>query len=86
MCRAPPRGRLRNPARTDGHAPAGTEVAAKLTLQLDHSRGAGQLEAVNNHFAYNLPVPPYNFVSDTVVRVGENPKGTKFDLGSILQL
>jgi hypothetical protein len=25
-----------------GHAPAGAEVVAKLTLQLDHSTGAGQ--------------------------------------------
>jgi ubiquinol-cytochrome c reductase iron-sulfur subunit len=35
---------------------------------------------------YNLPVPPYRFVSDTVVRVGENPKGAKFEIGSVQQL
>ncbi len=35
---------------------------------------------------YNLPVPPYNFVSDTVVRIGENPPGSTFDLNSIEQL
>jgi ubiquinol-cytochrome c reductase iron-sulfur subunit len=35
---------------------------------------------------YNLPVPPYRFVSDTVIRVGENPKGSKFDIGSVEQL
>jgi len=35
---------------------------------------------------YNLPVPPYHFASNTVIRVGENPKGSKFDLGSIEQL
>ncbi|HWI29603.1 MAG TPA: ubiquinol-cytochrome c reductase iron-sulfur subunit [Stellaceae bacterium] len=35
---------------------------------------------------YNLPVPPYNFVSDTVVRIGENPSGTTFDLNSVEQL
>ncbi len=35
---------------------------------------------------YNLPVPPYNFVSDTVVRIGENPSGSTFDLNSIEQL
>ena len=35
---------------------------------------------------YNLPVPPYNFVSDTVVRVGENPPGSTFDLNSIEQI
>lgn len=35
---------------------------------------------------YNLPVPPYHFVKDTVVRVGENPAGSKFDLASIEQL
>lgn len=28
--------------RSDGHAPAGAKVAAKLTLQLDHSMGADQ--------------------------------------------
>ena len=35
---------------------------------------------------YNLPVPPYRFVSDRVIRVGENPAGSKFALGSIQQL
>ena len=34
----------------------------------------------------NLPVPPYVFVSDTVIRVGENPKGSDFDLSSVEQL
>ena len=34
----------------------------------------------------NLPVPPYNFVSDTVIRIGENPKGSTFDLDSVEQL
>src|SRR5262249_16011779 len=32
---------------------------------------------------YNLPVPPYHFVSDTVVRIGENPRGSKFAMASI---
>ena len=35
---------------------------------------------------YNLPVPPYTFVSDTTVRIGENPSGTSWDFGSIRQL
>jgi ubiquinol-cytochrome c reductase iron-sulfur subunit len=35
---------------------------------------------------YNLPVPPYNFVSDTVIRIGENPAGSTFDLNSVVQL
>jgi ubiquinol-cytochrome c reductase iron-sulfur subunit len=35
---------------------------------------------------FNLPVPPYNFVSDTVVRIGENPPGSTFDLNSIVQI
>jgi ubiquinol-cytochrome c reductase iron-sulfur subunit len=35
---------------------------------------------------YNLPVPPYTFVSDTTIRVGENPSGTTWDFGSIRQL
>ena len=36
--------------RSDGHAPAGAKTAAKLTLQLDHSRGADQAcVAVSDH-------------------------------------
>jgi ubiquinol-cytochrome c reductase iron-sulfur subunit len=35
---------------------------------------------------YNLPVPPYNFVSNTVVRIGENPSGSNFDLNAVEQL
>jgi ubiquinol-cytochrome c reductase iron-sulfur subunit len=35
---------------------------------------------------YNLPVPPYNFVSDKTLRIGENPKGTEFELSSVVQM
>lgn len=35
---------------------------------------------------YNLPVPPYRFVSDAILRIGENPPGSDFDLGSIVQI
>ncbi len=35
---------------------------------------------------YNLPVPPYQFINDTTIRVGENPPGSTFDFGSIRQL
>ena len=35
---------------------------------------------------YNLPVPPYRFVGDNKVRIGENPKGVTFDFGSIRQI
>ena len=35
---------------------------------------------------YNLPVPPYTFLSDTKIRVGENPKGEKFELSSVEQI
>jgi len=35
---------------------------------------------------YNLPVPPYSFVNDTILRIGENPSGQKFDLDEITQL
>ena len=35
---------------------------------------------------YNLPVPPYRFLSDTMIRIGENPDGVKFDFGSIRQI
>jgi ubiquinol-cytochrome c reductase iron-sulfur subunit len=35
---------------------------------------------------YNLPVPPYNFVSNTMVRIGENPSGSSFDLNDVEQL
>jgi ubiquinol-cytochrome c reductase iron-sulfur subunit len=35
---------------------------------------------------YNLPVPPYNFVNDKTVRIGENPKGGTFELTSVVQM
>jgi len=35
---------------------------------------------------YNLPVPPYHFVSDTMLRVGENPSDAVWDFDSIRQL
>lgn len=35
---------------------------------------------------YNLPVPPYYFVNDTTIRIGENPAGATFDFGSIRQI
>jgi ubiquinol-cytochrome c reductase iron-sulfur subunit len=35
---------------------------------------------------YNLPVPPYHFVDDHTLRIGENPEGVDFDFGSITQL
>jgi ubiquinol-cytochrome c reductase iron-sulfur subunit len=36
---------------------------------------------------YNLPVPPYHFVNDTTVRIGENPTdAANWDFGSIRQL
>lgn len=35
---------------------------------------------------YNLPVPPYHFVNDKTVRIGENPPNVHWDFGSIAQL
>jgi ubiquinol-cytochrome c reductase iron-sulfur subunit len=35
---------------------------------------------------YNLPVPPYRFVTDSRIRVGENPANATFDFGSIRQI
>ena len=35
---------------------------------------------------YNLPVPPYHFPSETVIRIGENPENVKFEFGSIRQI
>jgi ubiquinol-cytochrome c reductase iron-sulfur subunit len=35
---------------------------------------------------YNLPVPPYHFVKDKTVRIGENPPGVNFDFSSIRQV
>jgi len=35
---------------------------------------------------YNLPVPPYHFTGDHVIRIGENPAGEVFDFGDILQI
>jgi ubiquinol-cytochrome c reductase iron-sulfur subunit len=35
---------------------------------------------------YNLPVPPHHFLSDTMVRIGENPPSSNFEFGSIRQI
>ncbi|HZT51511.1 MAG TPA: ubiquinol-cytochrome c reductase iron-sulfur subunit [Stellaceae bacterium] len=35
---------------------------------------------------YNLPVPPYTYVSDKVIRVGENPPNVAFDLNDVAQI
>jgi ubiquinol-cytochrome c reductase iron-sulfur subunit len=35
---------------------------------------------------YNLPVPPYRFLSDSKIRIGENPPNATFDFGSIRQM
>lgn len=35
---------------------------------------------------YNLPVPPYHFVNDTTIRIGENPPNVPFDFSAIRQL
>jgi ubiquinol-cytochrome c reductase iron-sulfur subunit len=35
---------------------------------------------------YNLPVPPYHFVNDKTLRIGENPPGQVFDFESIEQI
>jgi ubiquinol-cytochrome c reductase iron-sulfur subunit len=35
---------------------------------------------------YNLPVPPYRFANDTTLRVGENPLGSTYDFGSVVQV
>jgi len=35
---------------------------------------------------YNLPVPPYHFVNDTTLRIGENPPNNAWNFDSIRQL
>jgi ubiquinol-cytochrome c reductase iron-sulfur subunit len=35
---------------------------------------------------YNLPVPPHHFLSDTMLRVDENPPNSNFEFGSIRQI
>jgi ubiquinol-cytochrome c reductase iron-sulfur subunit len=35
---------------------------------------------------YNLPVPPYHFLNDTTVRIGEDPPNNAWNFDSILQL
>ncbi|HWW46996.1 MAG TPA: ubiquinol-cytochrome c reductase iron-sulfur subunit [Xanthobacteraceae bacterium] len=35
---------------------------------------------------YNLPVPPYRYVSDTTVRIGENPPDVSWEFSSIVQI
>ena len=34
----------------------------------------------------NLPVPPYRFINDNTVRIGENPPGIEFELSSVVQM
>ncbi|HZT88944.1 MAG TPA: ubiquinol-cytochrome c reductase iron-sulfur subunit [Stellaceae bacterium] len=35
---------------------------------------------------FNLPVPPYRFTGKTTIRIGENPPGSQFDFGDIVQI
>ena len=35
---------------------------------------------------YNLPVPPYRFVNDQRIRIGENPPNVQFNLAEVAQL
>lgn len=35
---------------------------------------------------YNLAVPPYSFQTKSHLSIGENPKGSNFDLGSVRQI
>lgn len=35
---------------------------------------------------YNLPVPPYRFLNDKTIRVGENPSGVSYTLNDIVQI
>jgi len=35
---------------------------------------------------YNLPVPPHHFLSDTMIRIGEDPPGSTFDLNDVEQI
>ena len=35
---------------------------------------------------YNLPVPPYRFVNDTTIRIGENPQDSAWNFDAIRQL
>ncbi len=35
---------------------------------------------------YNLPVPPCNFASEKVLRIGENPPGQTFDFNTVVQI
>jgi ubiquinol-cytochrome c reductase iron-sulfur subunit len=35
---------------------------------------------------YNLPVPPYHFIGEQSVRIGENPPGVTWDFSDIRQI
>jgi ubiquinol-cytochrome c reductase iron-sulfur subunit len=35
---------------------------------------------------YNLPVPPYRFVNNKTIRIGENPPNSNFDFSTIRQI
>jgi ubiquinol-cytochrome c reductase iron-sulfur subunit len=35
---------------------------------------------------YNMPVPPYRFISNTTLRIGENPPNVEWEFSSIAQI
>jgi ubiquinol-cytochrome c reductase iron-sulfur subunit len=35
---------------------------------------------------FNLPVPPYHFVNNTTIRIGENPQDSAWNFDAIRQL
>jgi ubiquinol-cytochrome c reductase iron-sulfur subunit len=35
---------------------------------------------------YNLPVPPYHLINDTMIRIGENPANVSWEFDSIAQI
>ena len=74
---------LPQPSPTDrrrtGRAAISAPATARNTTSPDES-------SVGVPAPYNLPVPPYHFPNDKTLRVGENPPGSNFDFGSVLQV
>jgi ubiquinol-cytochrome c reductase iron-sulfur subunit len=66
---------------------AGTELAGRLFLSCHGSKYdlAGRVYH-GVPAPDNLPVPPHHFLSDTMLRVGENPPNSNFEFGSIRQI
>ena len=87
------RGRHLHASRLHPRIPAGSRAASGRAGRADISARATARATTSPARVYqgvpapyNLPVPPHRFVSDTVIRIGENPPGSTFDLNDVEQI